>query len=96
MDLQEIRKRVQIVTAEPDTNIKLKAWIDDPEDCFGRGYLRNAPPLDKYCRQCMALCELDGKYQPINQLCERLTKELYGEMDVEAEAKPRKQGYVSG
>lgn len=70
MDLKEIKEKIRVETVNPQNNEKLKGWLTDLDDCFGRGYDEGG----RYCRECTALADVDGKKEPINVFCRELTK----------------------
>lgn len=67
-NLQEIKERIQFESSNSANNERLKSYITDPEDCFGRKY------NDEYseCQSCRVLANLDGRKEPINVFCKEI------------------------
>ena len=69
MDLKEIKNRIEITSAVPKENEKLKGWLMEDDDCFGRGYYVGG----KYCRECTVMAHLDDRYEQLKVFCQELT-----------------------
>ena len=73
MELQEAKEKIRIESADPAENQRLKAWIMDPNDCFGRGYTEGG----KYCRECTVLTDFCFRKDQLWVFCKELTP-IYG------------------
>lgn len=71
MELKEIKQKINFITAIPTENRKLKEWLLTPEDCFGRGYSDD----NKYCKECNAAAELDGRREQLKVFCREFVEE---------------------
>jgi len=69
MDLKEIKKKIEIRSANPEENERIKGWLMEDEDCFGRGYYEGG----KYCRECTVMAHLDDRYEQLKVFCQEST-----------------------
>jgi hypothetical protein len=85
MELQEVKDKIKVESAIPEDNIKLKGWIMEADDCFGRGY----DDENKYCKECNVMADVDGRKEELFIFCKELVlgpKSSEEELEKEAEA----------
>lgn len=87
MILEEVKKRITIVSRDKARADKIKESLMLPDDCFGKNYSETADP----CKICNVICELDGARDSMQGFCRKFTLETTGVEESETEPGPEQK-----